>query len=98
MNKLSIEKRAQIINCLVEGNSLRSTSRMAGVSINTVTKLLVDVGKACVEYQDKTFQNLTCKRIQCDEIWNFCYCKEKNVPEEHKGELGYGDVYTWTAM
>jgi len=98
MNILSIEKRVQIINCLVEGNSLRSTSRMAGVSINTVTKLLVDVGKSCVEYQDKAFQNLTCKRIQCDEIWNFCYCKEKNVPEEHKGELGYGDVYTWTAM
>jgi len=98
MNKLDIKKRAQIINCLVEGNSLRSTSRMTGASINTVTKLLVDVGKACVEYQDKAFQNLTCKRIQCDEIWNFCYCKEKNVPEEHKGEFGYGDVYTWTAM
>ncbi|MBI4633422.1 MAG: DDE-type integrase/transposase/recombinase [Deltaproteobacteria bacterium] len=98
MNKLSIEKRAQIINCLVEGNSLRSTSRMTGCSINTVTKLLVDVGKACAEYQDKAFHNLTCKRIQCDEIWNFCYCKEKNVPEEHKGEFGYGDVYTWTAM
>jgi IS1 family transposase len=98
MNKLDIKKRAQIINCLVEGSSLRSTSRMTGCSINTVTKLLVDVGKACVEYQDKAFQNLTCKRIQCDEIWNFCYCKEKNVPEEHKGEFGYGDVYTWTAM
>jgi IS1 family transposase len=98
MNKLSIEKRAQIINCLVEGNSLRSTSRMTGCSINTVTKLLVDVGRACAEYQDKAFHNLNCKRIQCDEIWNFCYCKEKNVPEEHKGELGYGDVYTWTAM
>jgi len=98
MNKLDITKRAQIINCLVEGNSLRSTSRMTGCSINTVTKLMVDVGKACVEYQDKAFRNLTCKRIQCDEIWNFCYCKEKNVPEEHKGELGYGDVYTWTAM
>jgi IS1 family transposase len=98
MNKLDIKKRAQIINCLVEGNSLRSTSRMTSCSINTVTKLLVDVGKACVEYQDKAFQNLTCKRIQCDEIWNFCYCKEKNVPEEHKGELGYGDVCTWTAM
>jgi IS1 family transposase len=98
MNKLDITKRAQIINCLVEGNSLRSTSRMTGCSINTVTKLLVDVGKACVEYQDKAFHNLTCKRIQCDEIWNFCYCKEKNVPEEHRGELGYGDVYTWTAM
>jgi IS1 family transposase len=98
MNKLSIEKRVQIISCLVEGNSLRSTSRMTGCSINTVTKLLVDAGKACVEYQDKAFRNLTCKRIQCDEIWNFCYCKEKNIPEKHKGEFGYGDVYTWTAM
>ncbi|MEW6616589.1 MAG: IS1 family transposase [Thermodesulfobacteriota bacterium] len=98
MNKLDIVKRTQIINCLVEGNSLRSTSRMTGCSINTVTKLLVDVGKACAEYQDKTLRNLTCKRIQCDEIWSFCYAKEKNVPEKHKGEFGYGDVYTWTAM
>jgi len=94
MNKLSIEKRAQIINCLVEDNSLHSASCLTDCSINTVTKLLVDAGRACVEYQDKAFQNLTCKRIQCDEIWNFCYCKEKNVPKEHKEELGYGDVYT----
>jgi IS1 family transposase len=98
MNKLSIEKRAQIIGMLVEGNSMRSITRMTGVSINTVTKLLVDVGGACWVYQDKAFHNLSCKRIQCDEIWNFCYCKEKNVPEGHKGEFGYGDVYTWTAM
>ncbi len=98
MNKLSIEKRAQIIGMLVEGNSMRAITRMTGVSINTVTKLLVDVGSACWVYQHKAFCDLTCKRIQCDEIWNFCYCKEKNVPEEHKGEFGYGDVYTWTAM
>ena len=98
MNKLSIEKRVQILSCLVEGNSLRSTSRMTGCSINTVTKLLIDVGRACAEYQDKTLRNLTCKRIQCDEIWSFCYAKEKNVPKEHRGEFGYGDVYTWTAM
>ena len=98
MNKLSTEKRAQIIGMLVEGNSMRSVSRMADCSINTVTKLLIDVGKACAEYQDKALRNLTCKRIQCDEIWSFCYSKEKNVPEEHRGELGYGDVYTWTAM
>jgi IS1 family transposase len=98
MNKLSIAKRAQIIGMLVEGNSMRAITRMTGVSINTVTKLLVDVGSACWIYQNKTMRDLTCKRIQCDEIWNFCYCKEKNVPEEHKGEFGYGDVYTWTAM
>jgi len=98
MNKLSIEKRVQIIGMLVEGNSMRAITRMVGCSINTVTKLLIDVGTACADYQDKTLRDLPCKRIQCDEIWNFCYAKEKNVPDEHKGELGYGDVYTWTAI
>jgi len=98
MNKLSIEKRAQIIGMLVEGNSMRAVSRMTGCSINTVTKLLVDVGQACWIYQHKMLRNLPCKRIQCDEIWSFCYAKEKNVPDDHKGEWGYGDVYTWTAM
>ena len=98
MNKLSIEKRVQIIGMLVEGNSLRSTSRLVNCSINTVTKLLVDVGRACAEYQDKVFHNLPCKNIQCDEIWSFCYSKEKNVPDEFKGTFGYGDVWTWTAI
>ena len=98
MNKLSIEKRAQIIGMLVEGNSMRAITRMAGCSINTVTKLLVDVGQACWIYQHKAMRDLTCKRIQCDEIWSFCYAKEKHIPKEHRGEWGYGDVYTWTAM
>ena len=98
MNKLSIEKRAQIIGMLVEGNSMRAVSRMTGCSINTVTKLLVDVGQACWVYQHKNMRNLACKRIQCDEIWSFCYAKEKHVPANHRGEWGYGDVYTWTAM
>jgi len=98
MNKLSTQKRAQIIGMLVEGNSMRAVSRMADCSINTVTKLLVDVGTACAEYQDRVLRDLSCERIQCDEIWSFCYAKEKNVPEELKGQLGYGDVYTWTAM
>ncbi|MBI3431461.1 MAG: DDE-type integrase/transposase/recombinase [Hydrogenophilales bacterium] len=98
MNHLPIEKRAQILGLLVEGNSMRSITRLVGCSINTVTKLLVDVGQACSEYQDKAMRNLPCKRIQCDEIWAFCGMKEKNVPEENKGELGYGDVYTWTAL
>ncbi|MGH8584310.1 MAG: IS1 family transposase [Gammaproteobacteria bacterium] len=98
MNKLPLAKRAQIIGLLVEGNSLRATSRLADCSINTVTKLLVDVGAACSEYQDKTLRNLPCKRIQCDEIWAFCYAKQKNVPEDRKGVFGYGDVYTWTAL
>jgi len=98
MNQLSIEKRSQIIGCLVEGMSIRATVRLTGASKNTTTKLLVDVGRACQEYQDKAFRNLSCKRLQCDEIWSFCYAKEKNVPKELKGVLGYGDVWTWTAI
>ena len=98
MNKLSTEKRTQVIRCLVEGNSIRSTVRITGVAKNTVVKLLVDVGKACSEYQDKAFQNLSCKRLQCDEIWSFCYAKEKNVPNTLKGQFGYGDIWTWTAI
>ena len=98
MNKLSLQKRAQIIGLLVEGNSMRSVTRLVGCSINTVTKLLVDAGTACAIYQNEVMRDLPCKRIQCDEIWAFCGMKEKNVPKEHEGELGYGDVYTWTAI
>jgi len=98
MNRLNVQKRAAILGCLVEGNSIRATARLTGVSKDTVVKLLVDVGRACSDYQDKTLRNLTCKRIQCDEIWSFCYAKEKNVPEEKKGQFGYGDVWTWTAI
>jgi len=98
MNKLTTEKRVQILQMLCEGSSMRSISRIVDVSINTVTKLLVDTGTACSEYQDQTFKNLNCKRIQCDEIWSFCGMKEKNVPEDKKGQLGCGDVYTWTAI
>lgn len=98
MNKLDTEKRAQVIGCLVEGNSIRATVRMTGAAKNTVVKLLAEVGKACADYQDKVFHDLPCTKIQCDEIWAFCYSKEKNVPQDHKGEWGYGDVYTWTAI
>jgi IS1 family transposase len=98
MNKLDVAKRAQILSCLVEGNSIRSTVRMTGAAKNTVVKLLAEVGKACAEYQDKALRNLPCKNIQCDEIWSFCYSKEKNVPAELKGTYGYGDVWTWTAI
>lgn len=98
MNKLSISKRAQILHMLVEGNSLRSTSRMADVSINTVTKLLIDVGKACSAYQDEAFRNLSCKRVQVDEIWSFCYAKQKNVEKAIAAPVDAGDVWTWTAI
>src|SRR5947209_8587045 len=98
MNRLTIERRAQVIGSLVEGNSIRATVRMTGAAKNTVTKLLVDLGAACADYQDRTLRDLSCKTIQCDEIWSYCYSKKKNVPEEHRGTFGYGDVWTWTAI
>ncbi|HVS26339.1 MAG TPA: IS1 family transposase [Burkholderiales bacterium] len=98
MNRLSLKDRAKILSCLVEGNSMRATSRMVGVSINTVVKLLVDLGIACSDYQDKVFQKLPCKRVQVDEIWSFCYAKAKNVSNDKRGILGYGDVFTWVGL
>jgi hypothetical protein len=98
MNRTSNEKRAQIIACLAEGNSVRATSRLTGAAINTVIKLLCDAGRACSLYQDKIFRNLNCKRIQCDEIWSFVYAKDKNLPDEMKGKQGVGSVWTWTAL
>ncbi len=98
MNRLNTEKRSQIVRCLVDGNSLRATSRITGASKNTVTKLLVDLGKACMKYQYENLRDLKCDNIQVDEIWSFCYSKQKNVPEEKKGQFGYGDVWTWTAI
>jgi IS1 family transposase len=98
MNRLSTEKRAQIIASLVEGNSIRATVRMTGAAKNTVVKLLTDLGAACAEYQDEALRDLPCANIQCDEIWAFCYSKAKNVPQEHRGTFGYGDVWTWTAI
>jgi IS1 family transposase len=86
------------VAAIVEGNSLRATSRMTGASKVTILKLLGDLGKACSEYQDKALRNLTCKRIQCDEIWSFCYAKDKNVPEDKRGQFGFGDVWTWVAL
>jgi IS1 family transposase len=97
MNKLSNADRVRVISCLVEGNSIRSTVRMTGIAKNTVTKLLVDIGRACTEYQDKAFRNLTLGPFQCDEIWSYIGCKEKNVPESQKGH-GRGDIWTWTAI
>jgi IS1 family transposase len=98
MNRLPIEKRIQIINFLVEGMSIREISQVSDVSINTVTKLLKETGAACNEFQDKNIRGLNCKCVQCDEIWAFSYAKENSVASEHKGELGYGDIYAWTAL
>jgi IS1 family transposase len=98
MNRLSREKQVQVLKSLIEGNSIRATVRLTGAAKDTVTKLLVAAGSFCAGYQDKTFRNLTCKRIQCDEIWAFVYAKQKNVPAEKRGKFGYGDVWTWTAI
>src|SRR3954453_23191342 len=98
MNKLNTEKRARIVSSLVDGNSLRSTTRMVSVSINTVTKLLVDAGKACAKYQHEHMRNLPCRHIQYDEIWSFCAMEAKNVPAEQQRIHGFGDVWTWTAL
>lgn len=98
MNRLDIKKQTQIVAALVEGNSIRATCRMTGAAKGTVLKLLAEVGKACVEYQNVAFRNLPCTKIQCDEIWAFCYAKSKNVPEDKKDKFGYGDVWTFTSI
>lgn len=98
MNRLSKEKRSRVVAALVEGNSIRSTVRMTGVAKGTVLTLLADLGAACAKYQDQVLRDLHSKRIQCDEIWSFCYAKQKNVPEKMKGQPGVGDVWTCTAM
>ncbi len=98
MNKLPAEKRAQIIHLLVEGNSLRATARLADVSFNTTAKLFVDAARACLDYQNKTLRNLTCKRVQVDEIWSFVYAKALNAPIEKKIAGQAGDVWTWVAI
>lgn len=98
MNKLDIKTRITILNLLVEGSSMRSISRITGVSINTVTKLLEDAGKACAAYHDATVCNVKAAQIQCDEIWSFVYAKDKNVAEAKAVPNGAGDVWTWTAI
>lgn len=97
-NVLSTSKRAAVVACLTEGNSIRATVRMTGVSKNTIAKLLVELGTACQAYADEHLVNLTCQRLQVDEIWAFCYSKAKNVPEDKKGVFGYGDVWTFAAI
>lgn len=98
VNRLSPAKRAQIVSALVEGNSIRATSRMTDTAKGTVLKLLVDFGRACEGYQRQMLINLRCRQIQCDEIWSFVGAKAKNVPEEKRQRAGLGDIWTWTAL
>jgi IS1 family transposase len=99
MNKLDKAKQIQVVSALIEGNSIRATVRMTGVAKNTVAKLLIELGAACSQYLDKTFVNLSCQRIQCDEIWTFMAAKQANVTPRLAERNPYaGDLWTWVAM
>src|SRR5271163_1129392 len=98
MNRLTTIKRAQILNMMVEGVSIRAISRMTGASKNTIVKLLADAGEACAAYHDEHVRGVKAKRVQCDEIWSFVYSKQKNVATAKRQDLAYGDVWTWTAI
>ncbi len=98
MNKLDIKTRALVLRCLVEGNSIRATARLADVSKNTVNKLLIDAGKACSKFHDEHVRNVNASIIQCDEIWSFTYAKQKNVKTAKAAPDHAGDTWTWTAL
>lgn len=98
MNKLPAAKRAQILSMLCEGSSMRSVSRIADVSINTVAKLLADAGEACAAFHDEAVRNVHAKRVQCDEIWSFTHCKQRNVATAKAAPEEAGDIWTWTAL
>src|SRR5438105_11710359 len=98
MNKLDREARSRILHLLCEGNSIRAVTRLTGVNKKSVSKLMIDAGQAAAWYQDRVFRNLTCKRIQVDEIWAFVYAKQKNVAGAKKAPANAGDVWTWTAI
>jgi IS1 family transposase len=99
MNRLSSETRAKVISCLIEGCSIRATVRVTGVAKKTVMRLLIEVGEVCSDYQDHTFRNLRCKRLQLDEMWSWIYCKEKNRTEAiARKNPDAGDVWLWTAI
>lgn len=98
MNKLPLAKRVQILSMLCEGSSMRSISRVADVSINTVTALLEKAGAACAEHHHKAVRGVQSKRVQCDEIWSFCYAKAKNVATAKAAPEEAGGVWTWTAL
>lgn len=98
MNRLPRWKRILILNLLVEGNSLRGTSRLADVSINTVTKLLVDLGRACEVYHNKFVRRLSCRNVQCDELWSFIYAKDNHLTREMRENPDIGSIWTWTTL
>ena len=98
MNTLLHHKKALVLKCLLEGNSIRSTSRIAGVARGTVARLLIDAGRVCWEYQADIMRDLPCRRVEVDEIWAFVYAKEKNVRQAKSAPAAAGDVWTWVAI
>ncbi len=98
MNTLTRKQRCAVIRCLVDGCSVRATTRITGAAKNTIEKLTRELAEAVTQYQDNVLRNLKCRRIQCDEIWCFCYAKEKNLPEEMRRMPGVGCMWTWTAI
>jgi IS1 family transposase len=98
MNRLETDRRAAIIAALIEGVGIRATCRMTDSSKGAVTRLITELGPVCAAYMDQAFHDLPCKRLEVDEIWAFCMAKEKNVPAKHKGEPGWGDTWTFTAL
>jgi len=98
INRLPNQKRAEVIRCIVEGNSIRSTVRITGVAKNTIARLLLEVGNLCASYEDRELRNIKSKHIQCDEIWSFVYARQKNVTPEISEKHQAGDIWTWTAI
>jgi IS1 family transposase len=98
MNKLSTERRAALVSALVEGNSVRATARMTDTAFNTVLRFVVEIGKVSKTLLDERMRNLSCRRIQADDIWQFCYAKDRNLPDSMRGKPGVGSVWTWVAI
>jgi IS1 family transposase len=98
MNRLSTDRRTRLVAALVEGNSIRATARMTDTSYNAVLRFVVDIGTVCRAFLHESMRNLTCRRLQADEIWQFCYCKDRNVPDSMRNKPGVGSVWTWTAI
>ena len=98
MNQLSTAQRVQVVSALVEGCSIRATCRMTGRAKGTVTKLLCDLGAVCQDFHDEHDRGVMAERLQCDEVWAFCYAKDKNLPDHMRGQPGVGSVWTWTAL
>ena len=98
MNKLPLAKRVQVISALMEGAGVNATARMTGVSKPTILKLITDLGYACADFHHRHVRNVPAKRVQCDEIWTFNYCKKVNLPKAKAAPAHAGDAWTWTAL